>query len=254
MIEIIDHKFREIESSYGDKSHKTYVCKSLVQLEPHIMKYRYASKEYFLSVPWTYFVLATNLTVDNVYQSTLGTEGTWRVVEKATFEKFFFSQSTSDDSAALNAPISNICHHNLCFHGITKHSRVNKNEKDEVVKDFLNFSNNKIKNLTNLIYSEFTNYKGNNDYSFNTQLSREPLLFWFYKAINRKIDSWPKFFQSWEKLGELPLEFWPSNYDVVLQTYFETYPPYDDQRKKIFEDSFLSLGKLRSDFSNTQFF
>ena len=213
MIELINPTYKCSETKYGDRFSETVTCEALVRLEPHIMKYRYASKEYHISVPWTYFVFSSYISTTNAYSTF------WRTLSRDTFLNLYFSSSPLDDSFLFRAPISNINGGYLCFSGLTDNRSYGEEEKDFLLKSFSDFDESKYIQKFNDVYSVFTNGVGNNDYKFGYQVLHDSLLSWFCRKLNRKIDNWPKFFSVWQKLGEIPLDFWPSSNEEVAENY-----------------------------------
>jgi len=212
MIEIIKSKYETFTTMYGEKWRETKSCKSLIRLEPQIMKYSYASKEYYISVPWTYFVVYSTKTLCNVGQ--LGETG------RSSFLDIYFSSNLKDDPFLFNAPLSNYSISYLCFSGTSDYRRIEQ-EPEFARSEFLQNASidfDPIKTFNDL-YSVFMNDKGNNDFRFIEQLSCNPVLLWFYTQLNRKIKNWPQYFLTWQRRGEIPIDFWPSSNTEIDSNY-----------------------------------
>lgn len=218
MIEIINPSYKQTTTSYGNREYRNYIQRCVARIEPHMMKYTYASKEYNISVPWIYFIFKQTLSIHNIDYGLNSSKEHWQVTEKKTFDSVFFSANTLDDCFAFKAPVSNYSGESLCFSGISDYRQCSFEESELQLQEFATFNELNLKNNINLIYSEFINSKGNNDYRFMQQVSCMPSLKWLLHKMNKKIDSWPKFFLSWQKLGELSLDFWPNNNQEIFNS------------------------------------
>jgi hypothetical protein len=231
MIKLVATKTSTYSTNYGNENNFSESNFYLIQVEPHIMKYSYASKEYFLSVPWLYFLMR-----DTTFCNNWGNKDRWSVSRKSTFNEVYFSYSDLNESLLIPAPLSNANQGSLCFNGIPNYNRnLDNEEKDNFLSSFKESFNENCVNLFNEIYSEFTNGAGNNDYKYGSVISYSPIIFWFQEKMNRSIKNWPSYFKRWQSMGEIPLHFWPSEIEDIKTSFssqfldgFETNPYFSN--------------------------